>query len=225
MKPFSAHHGATLLAGVAGFVDTLGFVALFGLFTAHVTGNFVLIGAELVQPGRGVALKLLAFPVFVLAVALCRWLALALERQGRPPLGPLMGLQAMLLLAFMAAGVASELVPAHFQPLAYAAGLFGAGAMGMQNASSKMLLAKLTPNTVMTGNVTQLVMEASDWIAGRRDAGLGQRISRLFYPVLTFALGSIAGALSYSAVGFVALLLPVTAITCIATVGLNTPEP
>ena len=36
----------SVLAAIAGYVDTLSFVALFGLFTAHVTGNFVLIGAE-----------------------------------------------------------------------------------------------------------------------------------------------------------------------------------
>jgi uncharacterized membrane protein YoaK (UPF0700 family) len=34
------------LAFVAGFLDTCGFVALFGLFSAHVTGNFVLLGAQ-----------------------------------------------------------------------------------------------------------------------------------------------------------------------------------
>ncbi len=33
----------SLLAFTSGFVDTLTFIALFGLFAAHVTGNFVLI--------------------------------------------------------------------------------------------------------------------------------------------------------------------------------------
>jgi uncharacterized membrane protein YoaK (UPF0700 family) len=35
---------------LAGYIDTSAFVALFGLFTAHVTGNFVLIGSELARP-------------------------------------------------------------------------------------------------------------------------------------------------------------------------------
>jgi uncharacterized membrane protein YoaK (UPF0700 family) len=77
---------APLLAAVAGYVDTLGFVALFGLFTAHVTGNFVLIGAELARPGHGVLLKLLAFPAFIAAVVAARLIARACERRGRSSL-------------------------------------------------------------------------------------------------------------------------------------------
>jgi uncharacterized membrane protein YoaK (UPF0700 family) len=38
-----------LLSLNAGFVDTAGFLALQGLFTAHVTGNFVTLGASLVR--------------------------------------------------------------------------------------------------------------------------------------------------------------------------------
>ena len=45
------------LGYLAGYVDTLGFIALFGLFTAHVTGNFVLIGRAMAMPSHDVLLK------------------------------------------------------------------------------------------------------------------------------------------------------------------------
>ena len=73
-------HEDTILALIAGYVDTLGFVALFGLFTAHVTGNFVLIGAEVAGVGQGALLKLLAFPAFIAGIALSSVLFKFLER-------------------------------------------------------------------------------------------------------------------------------------------------
>lgn len=51
-------------------LDTLGFLALSGLFIAHVTGNFVTLGAAAAL-GLGDALsKLLALPVSCLVVFL-----------------------------------------------------------------------------------------------------------------------------------------------------------
>jgi uncharacterized membrane protein YoaK (UPF0700 family) len=80
----SSPHEALLplgLACVAGYVDTVGFVALFGVFTAHVTGNFVLIGSELTHASGNVMLKLLVFPAFVAGVALARVAVLGFERK------------------------------------------------------------------------------------------------------------------------------------------------
>jgi uncharacterized membrane protein YoaK (UPF0700 family) len=49
-----------LLSFNGGYVDGAGYLALQGLFTAHVTGNFVTLGAALVFGTAGVLTKLLA---------------------------------------------------------------------------------------------------------------------------------------------------------------------
>lgn len=64
-----------ILSFNAGFVDTAGFLALQGLFTAHVTGNFVTLGASLALGTSGALAKLLALPVFCLVVIAARWRA------------------------------------------------------------------------------------------------------------------------------------------------------
>lgn len=80
-----------------GFVDTAGFLALHGLFTAHVTGNFVTIGAALVHGTSGALTKLLALPVFCVVVVLARWLSYGLPAFGLPVLRTMLVLKTMLL--------------------------------------------------------------------------------------------------------------------------------
>ena len=49
----------------AGYVDTASFLALHGLFAAHVTGNFVTLGAALISDNHaGAWTKLAALPMF-----------------------------------------------------------------------------------------------------------------------------------------------------------------
>ena len=57
-----------LLTVNAGYVDTAGFLALQGLFTAHVTGNFVTLGASIALGTSGAVAKVLALPVFCVVV-------------------------------------------------------------------------------------------------------------------------------------------------------------
>lgn len=195
---------------MAGYVDTLGFAALFGLFTAHVTGNFILIAVALANPGQApTLLKLLAFPAFILGVAAGRLLVAGCERRGVPAAKPAYVLQLVLLLGFMVCGMLAEPVGRQAGPLAMAAGLFGAAAMGAHSAASKLLLSHLAPTSMMTGNVTQLVIDTVDRLRGAADAATSARCSKFFWPVLAFALGCGAAAFAYLAVGFVALAVPV----------------
>lgn len=199
----------------AGYVDTLGFIALFGLFTAHVTGNFVLLGASLADPGHIPSLlKILAFPAFIAGIAAARLLVARCERRSVDAHRPSYLLQLVLLAGFLVCGVLSEPVARDLSALAMAAGLFGAAAMGAHSAASKLLLAHLAPTSMMTGNVTQLVIDTVDRLRGAGDAATAARCSKFFWPLLGFALGCAGGAWLYLAFGFVALIVPL-AILCV----------
>ena len=200
---------------LAGYVDTLGFIALFGLFTAHVTGNFVLIAVAMADPAQTPSLlKLLAFPAFILGVAAARLLVANCERRGASAVKPSYVLQLVLLIGFLVCGMLAEPVGRNVGALAMAAGLLGAAAMGAHSAASKLLLTHLAPTSMMTGNVTQLVIDATDWLRGAADGATKARCGRFFWPVLAFALGCGAAAFVYLAFGFVALVVPV-AILCL----------
>ena len=194
------------LGFLAGYVDTLGFIGLFGLFTAHVTGNFVLIGRSAVRAAPEVFLKLLVFPVFMLFVAIARLLILHWQRTGARQLRNSFLTQLLLMVATVAcAWVAAPIVSAD-APLGMATGMLCAGAMAVQNAYGKLLLGKSAATTVMTGNVTQLVIDLVD--SARGDPEAMGRCKKLAWPVLAFALGCTAGALMFVAAGFNGLLLP-----------------
>ncbi|MGJ7918796.1 DUF1275 family protein [Massilia sp. LXY-6] len=130
-------------------------------------------------------------------------------------------LQLVLLLGFMVCGMLAEPVGKSAGALAMMAGLLGAAAMGAHSAASKLLLSHLAPTSMMTGNVTQLVIDTVDRLRGTADAATHARCAKFFWPVRAFALGCGGGAFAFHAVGFVALIVP-AAILC---VHLWLPEP
>jgi len=203
---------ACTLSFVAGFVDTCVFVALFGLFTAHVTGNFVLIGAELVHHTGDVTGKLLALPVFVLAVAAAVKASDALRRRGRKRVPPLLLAEAALLA--LAVGVMTALPPPAQadDPAALIAGMLAAAAMGLQNAMMRLELASLPSTTVMTVNVTQSAIDVVTLLS-RGDAQARQRFARMWPPIVSFTLAAACGAGAYAWLGPYALALP--AVLCV----------
>ncbi len=192
------------LGFIAGYVDTLGFIGLAGLFTAHVTGNFVMIGRTMAHPTADLLMKLLVFPVFILAVMATRLLVARWQAGGAPALRNAMLLQLALLLGCMALGLAAGPVSEFDNPVIIGSGMLGAAGMAVQNAYGKLLQGKEDATTVMTGNVTMMSISLVD--AWRGDAEASARARRLAGPICGFGAGAICGALAWNAAGFLGLL-------------------
>lgn len=141
MRRAASVPAALLLGAVAGYVDTVGFLALQGLFTAHVTGNFVTIGAALTQGSSGVVAKLLALPIFCLAVVLTQLASHAQLKRGRPVLRSLLWTQVMLLAVGAAFAILLHPFSSADSPGAVLTGLTFVAAMAVQNAAHRVHLS------------------------------------------------------------------------------------
>ena len=196
---------AGLLSFNGGFVDTAGFLGLQGLFVAHVTGNFVTLGAALVLGSHGVIGKLLALPEFILVIAAARVVGAGLRRRQLPALRIFLTTEAALLLAFFAAAVAFGPFPDPDSPLALLTGFAGIAAMALQNALQRVHLSSSPPTTLMTGNTTQATLDAVDLLIAPEPGKAAEtraRFTRVALSIAYFAAGCAASATLYWLVGF-----------------------
>jgi uncharacterized membrane protein YoaK (UPF0700 family) len=190
-----------LLSVNAGFVDAAAYLALKGLFAAHVTGNFVTLGAALVLGTSGALAKVLALPVFCLFVLLARLSAHRLRARAIPVLSTL--LSAQLALTILGAALATW-----FGPFAnadgdapLATGMSLVAAMAIQNAVHRVHLASAPPSTIMTGTTTQIMLDLGDLLHGLapdKAKATRERLARLTMSVVAFAAGCTLGALLYA---------------------------
>jgi uncharacterized membrane protein YoaK (UPF0700 family) len=185
----------------AGYADTSGFLALKGLFTSHVTGNFVTLGSALVLGHSGALAKTLALPTFCLAVLLVRLLALRLRVAGRPVLRSVLTLQLGLLTV---AAVLAVWAGPFADPDAGAAltlGMIMVAAMAVQNAAHRVHFAHTPPSTVMTGTTTQIMLDLADVLYGvhpEKAAATRSRLKAMTLSVVLFAAGCGLAALLYA---------------------------
>ena len=137
-----------------------------------------------------------------------------LQQQRRPQrraaaLRPALLLELALLLGFMGFGIAASPMGREAGALGMASGLLGAAGMGVHSATSRLLLGHLAPTSMMTGHVTQIVIDLVDAIRGADDPGLKTRCVKFIWPLVAFALGCIAAAFAFHRFGFAALVLPI----------------
>ena len=213
-----------VLSIIAGSVDAISFLGLGGLFTAHVTGNLVVLVAHLAAGSRAPVANILSVPVFVAALGLTRLLASVLERIGFASLRPLLLLQLLLLVGFLAlCASAGARVDPH-AARAILAGMFGVSAMAVQNALVQISLKDVPSTAVMTTNITHFMMDIGEVLFGRKLSDVAKPRARamLTWPAIVgFAVGGGLGATCEAAIGLTSLALPVGLAVLAVAMGMN----
>jgi len=187
-----------LLTFNGGYVDTAGFLALQGLFVAHVTGNFVTLGAAVIQGGSGIAVKLLALPVFCCAVISFRWIVSHFKTSH--PLPAALAAQGVLLALACALAIQFQSVTDTDDLRLIGFGLVLVVSMAIQNAAHRLYLAWAPPSTLMTGTTTQVMIDLADLLQGcpvETHEVTKARFRSLGAAVLCFAAGCGVAALAY----------------------------
>ena len=166
MSSVDLHLHSTLLSAVAGYVDAAGFASLLGLFPAHLTGELVADAIAISSGHLAAHTHLWAFPVFVGAVVLATLVARVFRHHG---LQARAGLLALVTLALALFSVSDALAWCFSdgQPSVIVRGGFAIAAMGFQSALMRESLTGSCPTTVMTGNLTQAVIEIVDQVVGK----------------------------------------------------------
>jgi len=202
-----------LLSFVAGSTDAIGFLGLHGLFTAHITGNIVILINHLAAGGRAGVAEMISVPVFMAIAALARLLVILAERRDSD-IAPnaLLGLQFVLLLGFLLLCL----------PLGQSfdvdswrvvlAGMCGVAAMAVQIVFVQTAMPAAPSTVVLTANTARFAVAAVDTVAGspKRREDAREKVTSTFPQILGFVTGCAGGGFLEWQFGLSALLLPVS---------------
>ena len=149
----------TVLSLIAGSCDIITFIGLGGLFSAHITGNLVVLIAHVVAGEHAPISYILSIPVFVAALAATTLLAALLGRAGVASLRPLLILQLLLLSGCFLICVAGDVRIDSTDGKGLIAGMMAVSAMAVQNAIVQVSIKGMPATAVMTTNVSRFVVD------------------------------------------------------------------
>jgi uncharacterized membrane protein YoaK (UPF0700 family) len=203
-----------VLSFVAGYADTATFIGANGLFSAHVTGNFVVFAYDVItHQTMSSWVKLISFPVFILAIIFST-LLVNHSASFKNRINKLLIIEAALLIitGVLAIFYKNENPFCFLNILIPMLVVF---ALGLQNAYGRFFAKELhAPTTMMTGNVTQLFIDVTHYITydALQKQELKIRIINQSYVVLPFFAGCICGGtitkfIGLSSVIFIGILM------------------
>jgi uncharacterized membrane protein YoaK (UPF0700 family) len=199
-----------VLSAVAGMVDVISFVSL-KLFTAHVTGNLVVIAALLMRGGPPNLAQILAVPVFILAVCGVWLIAQRLNKRGPALARPLLLVQFLLLACVLIVSVVFHPAADPHGAIAVFAAMIAVSAMACQFALLRVAVHGAPSTAVMTGNLTKTTLSLLDTLSGSAPVieGARMQLKKTVQLVIGFFGGCLAGAAAFSWLGEWAWSFPV----------------
>jgi uncharacterized membrane protein YoaK (UPF0700 family) len=202
-----------VLSSTAGAVDVIGFLALGGLFTAHISGNLCVLAAHYITGRFSHLGPLLSVPVFIAVLGVVTLAFGRVETVSDGSRRALLVLHAALLAACLGLGVGFGPFADADCPMAVLVGMLAVAAMATQNALVKLTLPDAPSTAVMTTNITQLTLDLVTLVrcqGGPDDlARARRRASRTFPCIVGFVGSCAAGAVLEVYFGLWALALPV----------------
>lgn len=190
------------LAGLAGYVDALGFMAMGGYFVSFMSGNSTRLGVGLAEN-----IRLGLLPAALIALFVCGVITGSLAGHFATYRRPTVVIGLVFLLLTFAA------VTAHFglTPLAIAA---MAMAMGAENAAFERDGEVSIGLTYMTGTLVKLGQRVTAALLG------GDKVAWVWYLMLWMGLvtGAVAGAATYAHIGLGGLWIAAAMAGCVMLV-------
>jgi uncharacterized membrane protein YoaK (UPF0700 family) len=200
---------AAALSLIAGVTDVTSWVLLGGFFSAHVTGNLVVLAADVVASRRPSPSGVLAIPIFIVVVAVATAVGRASAALRKRGFVPLLFVQTALLTTAAALSFTTTASADPTAPLAVIIGMCAVAAMATQNAYLHLIPGKVFTTAVMTGNLVAATMAAVDLLRTRGlDPEVRQRWITTWPLLVGFVAGCLAGALGATAIGDHAAVTP-----------------
>ncbi|PKB18808.1 YoaK family protein [Flavobacterium sp. 5] len=195
-----------LLTMIAGYCDTVTFVAADSIFSAHVTGNFIVFAYQIIKGyDLHTWVKLLTFPVFIIAVMIGGRIALKSTSHYT-----ILFWEGLLLFLSGSLIYVADLFGFYSEWTMYTVAMTTVFAMGLQNAFGK-LCSKETygPTTMMTGNVTQASLDLGNLLKnGIKDLETLLSFKKQLVTIFGFLTGCFLGAITGKFCGLGTLIFP-----------------
>lgn len=239
--PLSRRAQGIVLSGlsfVAGFVDATGFIALFGVFTAHVTGNIATLASQFITPSAAAPLKLAVIFSFMAGAAIT---GLAADRPGashNDVLRRALAVEVLWLALLLGAGLWLGGMHDPTPSWAWIEACVAGAAMGGQNAMSKLPTGMTISSAAMTSDLAQWSVLATHLVrlaltgraaaapdgaqagahatarAADRQRALATFVE-LTFVLAAFAAGAAAGALAWTPLRFSGLAAPLAIVVAL----------